>query len=326
MDAQGLPETQAKGRRECPRIAIVGAGAMGSIFGAALTGAGHDTVFLDVSGPLVQRLREHGLVIVDEHGERRVPVRATTDPASLGVCDVVFFWVKCYQTDSAAAFASPLVGPETVVVSLQNGWGNGEVLARLYAPEQIVVGVTYGSGTVLEPGRVAYTYQADTLVGPYAGNSLDDARWIADLFSGAGVTVTATPSIRSAIWEKLIMTSAVLAVAAVTGLTSGALNEPGPVLDLIDDLTAEAVHAGRAAGYDFDLEDQRGKIRAALFGDGKASMLQDVDAGRRTEIDVINGAVVREAEACGIQVPLNRAMFALITGYERAHRVASLSA
>ena len=310
-------------RPDRPRVAIVGAGAMGSIFGAALSAAGCDTVFVDVSRPLVERLGEGGLVIVDESEERRIAVQATTDPLSAGARDLVFFWVKCYQTESAARFVSPLVGPNTVVASLQNGWGNGEILGRFFPSEQITVGVTYDSGTVLEPGRVAHTYKAETFVGPYAGDSLDDARWVAEVVSNAGIRVTATPAIRAAIWEKLVMTASVLPVAALTGLTSGALREPGPTLDLVDGLAREAVDTGRAAGYDLDVEEQLEKIRAALFGEGKASMLQDVEAGRRTEIDVVNGAVVREAQAHGIDVPLNRAMIALITGHERAHGIAT---
>jgi len=293
---------------------------MGSIFGAALSASGCDTIFVDVSLPLIERLRERGLVVVDEGQERRIAVQATTDPHTVGAVDLVLFWVKCYHTENAAKLTRPLVGPETVVASFQNGWGNGDVLARFFAREHIVVGVTYDSGTVLEPGRVAHTYKAETLVGPYAGESLDDASWVAETISNAGLSVSATPAVRAAIWEKLVMTAATLPTAALTGLNSGALGAPGPMLDLIDNLAGEAVTTARAAGHDLDLDEQLEKIRAALFGEGKASMLQDVEAGRQTEIDVINGAVVREAEARDIDVPLNRAMIALISGYERAHQ------
>lgn len=314
--AEGLPPA----RPEHPRVAIVGAGAMGSIFGAALSTSGCDTVFVDVSLPLVERLRERGLVVIDEdQQERSIAVQATADPHSAGAFDLVLFWVKCYHTESAAKLAKPLVGPRTVVGSFQNGWGNGDVLARFFPPEQIAVGVTYDSGTVLEPGRVAHTYTAETFVGPYAGESLDDARWVADTIRNAGLNVTATASIRAVIWEKLVMTAATLPTAALTGLASGALGTPGPLLDLVDGLASEAVTTARAAGYSLNLDQMLREMRASLVGEGKASMLQDVERGRQTEIDVINGAVVREADARGIDVPLNRAMIALITGYERAH-------
>lgn len=307
---------------ERPRVAIVGAGAMGSIFGAAFTDAGADTVFVDVSAPLVERLRKRALIIVGADGEREIPVQATTDPHSAGVVDLALFMVKSYHTESAARLASPLVGPGTTVASFQNGWGNAEILARFFPVEQIVVGVTYDSGTVLEPGRVAHTYKAETFIGPYTGESLDDASWIAGLLSPAGLRATATPTIRAAIWEKLVMTTATLPTSALTGLTSGALGEPGPLLDLVDGLALETLETARAAGFDLDTAEQLENIRLALVGEGKGSMLQDVETGRQTEIDVINGAVVREAEARRVDVPLNRAMVALVKGFEHAHGLA----
>lgn len=314
-----MHETPSHKSSEPPRVAVIGAGAMGSIFGAACIDAGADTVFVDVSAPLVERLQERGLVIVGPDGEREVPVRATTDPHSVGVVDLILFLVKCYQTESAARLAKTLVGPETIVTSLQNGWGNGEVLGRFFPDEQIVVGVTYDSGTVLEPGRIAHNYKGTMFIGPYAGESLDDARWIADLLAPAGLGVVATPTIRAAIWEKLVMTASTLPTSALTGLTSGALGEPGPMLDLVDGLALETLETARAAGYELEAAEQLEKIRLALVGEGKGSMLQDVESGRQTEIAVINGAVVREAEARAVDVPLNRAMVALVEGYERAH-------
>ena len=313
------PPTPHRSSAKLPRVAVVGAGAMGSIFGAAFGDAGSDTVFIDDSAPLVKRLRERGLVIVDEDREREIEVSATTDPGPIGFVDLVLFLVKCYRTESAAKLARPLVGPETIVASFQNGSGNGEVLARFFSAEQMVVGATYDSGTVLAPGRVAHTYKAETFIGPYVGESVDHARWIADLLAAGGFRVTATPTVREAIWEKLVMTSATLPTAALTGLTSGALGDHKPMLDLVDGIALEAVETAHAAGYELESDKQLHNIRLALVGEGKASMLQDVESGRQTEIDVINGAVLREAEARQVDVPLNRAMVALIKGWERAH-------
>ena len=229
----------------------------------------------------------------------------------------MLFLVKCYRTESAAKLARPLAGPETIVASFQNGWGNGEVLARFFPAEQMVVGATYDSGTVLAPGRVAHTYKAETFIGPYVGESVDHARWIATS-RGGRISVTATPTVREAIWEKLVMTSATSPTAALTGLTSGALGDHEPMLDLVDGIALEAVATAHAAGYELESAKQLDNIRLALVGEGKASMLQDVESGRQTEIDVINGAVLREAEARQVDVPLNRAMVALIKGWERA--------
>ncbi len=134
------------------KIAVVGAGAMGSIFGARFAQAGHDTVLVDVAQPLVEAINADGVTVVRGDEETTTQVPATTDPASVGPVDLVVFFVKCYHTQSAAELARPLVGPDTVVASLQNGWGNGDVLAAVYPPEQVVVGVTYNSGLLEAPG------------------------------------------------------------------------------------------------------------------------------------------------------------------------------
>ena len=307
-----------------PRVAVVGAGAMGSIFGAAFADSGAETVFVDVSASLVDHLDKDGLVIRGADGrERTLPVRASTDPRTVGTTELVLVLVKCYHTDDAARLAAPLVGPDTIVATLQNGIGNGDVLARYFPASQLVVGVTYDSGTVLAPGHVAHTYAANTLVGPYAaGGSLEGARWIARRLKSVGFDVTATSQVQQAIWEKLVMTAATLPTAALTRLTSGALGEPGAMLDLVERLAHETIETARAAGYELDCSELLTSIRDALVGDGKASMLQDIEGGRQTEIAVVNGAVVRTADALGLDVPLNRAMVALIEGFERAHALA----
>ena len=133
------------------KIAVVGAGAMGSIFGARFAQAGHETVLVDVAEPLVDAINANGVTVVRGDDETVTQVPATTDPASVGPVDIVVFFTKCYHTAAAAEGARPLVGPTTVVASLQNGWGNGDTLAAAFPPEQVVVGVTYNSGLVAGP-------------------------------------------------------------------------------------------------------------------------------------------------------------------------------
>jgi 2-dehydropantoate 2-reductase len=233
---------------------------------------------------------------------------------------VVFFFVKAHHTASAAQLARPLVGSSTTVVSLQNGWGNADVLADTYSPDQIVMGVTYHSATVIAPGRVAHTGKGATYLGPYVdGSPLDRAAAVGQLLGGAGIEATVTPQVKTEVWKKLILNAATLPTAALTRLSAGDLGQPGPMLDLVDALAAEAVQVARAQGYAIDLAERTERIHAVLTGAGagKASMLQDVEARRKTEIEVINGAVVRAAEKVGMDIPLNRAMVALIGGLER---------
>ncbi len=300
------------------RIAVVGAGAMGSIFGARFSQAGHDTVLVDVAEPLVQTINADGVTIVRGEKETTTRVPATSDPGTVGVVDVVVFCVKCYQTPSAAELARPLVGPHTVVASLQNGWGNGDVLATAYPAEQITVGVTYHSGLVQAPGRVVHPAEQPTIVGSFTdGDSGGPAR-LAQALDDARLEARVVSPVRPEIWKKLILNAATLPTAALTGMNAGALTACDDTRGLVTDTAREAVTVARALGYDIDPQERVDAIHALLAkaGPSKASMLQDFEAGRRTEIDVINGAVVKAADDMSVAVPLNRALVRLVKGWE----------
>jgi 2-dehydropantoate 2-reductase len=301
------------------RIAVVGAGAMGGAFAARLAEEGHDVLLVDVSPAVVSAIEKQGLRLMKGEEARSVDVRATRDPQGEVPADVVIFFVKNYHTEDAARLALPLVNDETTVVSLQNGWGNGDILARTFLPAALVIGVTYHSATVVEPGAVAHTGHGTTHVGPYVPSAIDRAAALADVFRTTGFPVELEPDVRGEIWKKLILNSATLPTSALTRLTAGALGEPGALLDLVDGLAVEAGNVARAAGIDIDIAERLESIHATLHraGPGKPSMLQDVEACRRTEIDVINGAVVREAGRLAVDVPLNRVLYTLVCGLER---------
>lgn len=304
------------------RIAVVGAGAMGSIFGAGLKEAGHETFLVDVDEELVGAINAAGVTVQRADAEINVAIPATTDPGSIGSVDTVVFFVKCYHTAAAAEGARPLVGPDTIVASLQNGWGNGDVLAEAFGAEPLVVGVTYNSGTVLAPGRVGHTGVSKTLVGAFTGAS-EKARPFADALNAAGFETEVEDAILVEIWKKLILNAATVTTSALTGLMIAPLGEPGPMLELVDDIAREATAVARAQGYDIDPEERVGTINELLpkGGSGKASMLQDFEANRKSEIDVISGAVIRAAADVDVDVPLNRAMYALVKGSERARGI-----
>src|SRR5439155_14107994 len=201
---------------------------MGSIFGAALARGGHDVVLVDVAAPLAEKINTDGVTIV--RGEERTTTRipATTAPAEAGTVDLAVFFVKCYHTASAAELARPLVGRDTVVASLQNGWGNGDVLAEVFPPEQIVVGVTYNSGTVLDVARVAHPGVGPTMMGAYAGDDPAVAEPLAQAIRDGGLDAAVTPHARPEIWKKLVLNAATLPTAALTGMHAGRLTaHPG---------------------------------------------------------------------------------------------------
>jgi 2-dehydropantoate 2-reductase len=302
------------------KIAILGAGAMGGIFGGGLAASGASVVLVDNSRPLVERLQERGLVLVTDDGERTLTVDASDDPAALGVVDAMIVFVKCYHSQAALEFAAPMIGPDTIVATLQNGWGNGEVIAGHVPADRVVIGINYHSGTVLEPGRVAHTNTGPTKIGPLTGTDTSAAERLAEPLRAAGFEVEVTADIRRQVWRKLTLNSAALPVAALTRLHAGAMAD-GPAFQVVEQLARETVTVGHAMGFELDPGAEVDYVRSILIGagDGKASMLQDVEAGRRTEIEVVNGAVASIAASLGMEAPLNHAMADLVRAYEQAH-------
>jgi 2-dehydropantoate 2-reductase len=302
------------------KIAVFGAGAMGSIFGARLAQAGHETVLVDVVEPLVQKLNEDGVTVVRGEEETRTRIAATTDPASVGVADVVIFFTKCYHTAQAAEAARPLVGRGTVVASLQNGWGNGDVLASVFPPAQIVVGVTYNSGLVLGPARVMHPSEQPTTVGSFADGDTAAAERLAGALGDAAFETAVASPVRPEIWKKLVLNAATLPTSALCGMTAGMLGASEHMRELVAETAQEASAVARALGYNVDARERVETILALLekAGPTKGSMVQDFEAGRRTEIDVITGAVVKAADEIGVPVPVNRTLLRLVKGWEAA--------
>lgn len=302
------------------KVVVIGAGAMGAAIASYLHKGGHELALIDAAEPVIAAIKRDGLSF--ESPESRIVWRPniTADPTTLEAPDVLFVMVKGTVTSHAMGAAVGLVSPTTTVVTLQNGWGGGDLIAEYVDPTQLVVGVTYSSSTVLGPGKFKQTGAGATTVGPYQeGDDLDRANAVAKLLSDAGWPATASATVRSDIWKKLILNAATLPPAALTGLNAGALGGE-LTIPVVNALASEAVAVARAAGMEIELAERLSTIAATLerAGLGKGSMLQDVLAQRRTEIDTINGAVVRAAESVDVEVPLNRAMVSLVKGLEES--------
>jgi 2-dehydropantoate 2-reductase len=307
-------------------IAIIGGGAMGSVWAVYLSRAGQHVTVVDVAEPVVEAINRRGLRLLraahaNAELEAEACPQAVSETAGLGAMEMLFFFVKAHHMASAIALARPLVTPSTTVVSLQNGWGNADLLAEAFPPNQIVIGVTYHSATVLAPGLVAHPGSGATFLGPYIREAgLERAQQVGTLLQEAGLPNEVTAEVRTEIWKKLILNAATLPTSALTGLPAGELRQVPALRELLAAITAEAVQVAQALGYPIDYQERFAQILAVLEGAGSArsSMLQDVQARRKTEIEVINGAVVKAAAGLGLEVPLNRAMVGLIAGLERS--------
>jgi 2-dehydropantoate 2-reductase len=300
-------------------VVIGGAGAMGSVIGGRLAEGGVDVRLLDVSEEAVEAINTRGLQITNKAGETRtIRVRAETDPAQVGPVDLVLVFVKCYHTESAVRSAAPILGDNTIVLSLQNGWGNAPRIARIVGEERVLAGVTYHSATVLGPGQVQHAGQGMTFIGELDGRQSDRLKWVVDTFNGAGIETTPSDNILLTIWSKLALNVCTLPTSALLRFYAGQPIQHEGTLALMRALLQETVTVANAQGITLDFEERWANITGLLerATGAKASMLQDVENRRRTEIDVINGAIVEAGRRLNIPTPYNETMVWLVKALE----------
>jgi 2-dehydropantoate 2-reductase len=307
------------------KIAILGAGSMGSVFGGRLSLAGHDVWMIDVNEDHVRAIQTEGLTLTD--GTREVVVRpqATTEPTDVGQADLVMVWCKAADTTAALQRGRSLFGSHTIGCTLQNGLGNVDVLAEV-PPAELVYGVTGIATRFLAPGRVlmspdAWDNKPLTWVGARndGGSGRDAANRVADALTGAGIPTDATDDVDHYVWSKLATACAIAPLSVIGRVRqSDLLNDDGAV-DLMRGLQDEVVSVAAANGIQLD-RDEVWASSVAIYdaaGDHIGSMLQDVLACRPTEIDVFCGAVVRAGRRLSVPTPMNEAALAYTQVIER---------
>lgn len=291
---------------------------MGSLFGGLLARAGEEVWLVDLWKTHIEAIQSHGLVLEEPEGPLTLPLRATTDVASAGKADLVLLFVKAYDTERAITQSLVLEKEDTLFLSLQNGLGNGEVISRHVDPSRVVLGVTNHGATVLGPGRIRHAGRGKSYLGALRGGRTNRLEEIAQVFGQAGLETELTEHIEELIWEKLLVNIGINALAALTGLKNGELLDYPETLRLMEALVSEAAQVARAKGIRIPADPLQKVIEVArATAANRCSMGQDLDHRRRTEIDVINGAVVREAKRFGIPVPYNETITALVKVIER---------
>lgn len=304
------------------KICILGAGALGCAFGAALSEAGHDTWLLNRSAAHVEAMNRDGLRVHDERGERAVKVNASTDAAQIGAVDLVVVLVKSFHTAEAMAGAMALIGPNTLVLSLQNGLGHEDILADAVGRSRVLAGKTYVGGVLLEPGSIrAGVVGKHTYIGELDGKLSHRVQAIADAFNRAGLATTVSDNILGTMWDKLLVNVATGALTGITMLTYGQLYSEPLLKATALAAVAEAIAVATAAGVHLSLTEPGAAWNLAAEGlpaSFKTSMLQSLEKGSITEIDFINGSVVRWGQRHGVPTPVNATLHACMKGIERA--------
>lgn len=302
------------------KIAIVGCGAMGSVYAGLMADAGHEVFAITQMQEHAARIQQNGLRVSGESGDRTVRLAgASTTTDAIGMCDLVIVATKAFDVEQAALEAQPLIGTDTVVQTIQNGVGSPENAARHIPEDQLVVGVVGGYGaSILEPGHVHHNGREVTWFGKYAHIPDDRLESAAAVWTSAGFDVAIHDDVKSMVWKKLIMNVAYSGTSCLTGLTIGQIINEANAWNVARACSEEAVAVARALKIDLDLADPIDHVKSlgGKIPDARPSMLLDSLAGRRGEIDAINGAISRLGAELGVRTPVNDVVVALIRAKE----------
>jgi 2-dehydropantoate 2-reductase len=301
------------------KIVMMGPGAMGSLFGGLLTLLGEEVWLVGIREEQVETICSVGLTFEEKGKVQIIPMNATYDVTSVGEADLVIFFVKTYDTEKAVSDALVLEKEDTIFLTLQNGLGNEEVICKKMDRKKVMLGVTGHGSTLLRPGHIRHAGWGKTFVGELDHRITDRTIRIAQMFCKAGIETEASSNIHDQVWGKLLVNVGINALTALTGFKNGQLADYPETVSLMEKLVLEAAEVARRKGIHIE-ENPMDKVRKAVEAtrENRSSMGQDFDQRRKTEIDAINGAIVREAQLLGIPVPFNQAVTDLVKAIEKS--------
>lgn len=303
------------------KIGIIGCGAMGSVYAGLLADAGNEVLAVDRWADHVAAINRDGLEVDGASGHRIVRIRAFESAPDGETVDMLILGVKSAAAGAAAAGSAALVGPETLVVTIQNGLGAADDVAASIAPDRLIVGIAGGFGASLKgPGKAHHNGMQVIRMGAYAGLPFADVERAVAVWSAAGFAAEAAHDIAAMQWDKLICNVAYSAPCALTGMTVGEAMDDPELGHVSRAAAVEAAEVARARGIAIDIPDPVAHVRAfaGRMPAAKPSMLLDHEAGRASEIDYINGAIPREAAKAGMAAPVNETLTRLVRIRERA--------
>ncbi len=301
------------------KIAVVGCGAMGSIYAALMADAGNEVWAVDTWQEHVEAINRDGLRVEGKSGDRTVRLRATTDGSEVGTCDLVIVATKASGVAAAARTAWSMTGPDTVILTIQNGLGAADRIAEAIPTNQVMLGVVGGFGASMRgPAHAHHNGMEMVRLGEMDGGETDRLAKVVKVWEQSGFAAKGYPDIHQMIWEKLICNCAVSGPCCITGLTVGQVLDNPDAWSIASACAAEADAVARAKGIKLGFDDVASYVRAfgAKIPHSKPSMLQDHVARRPSEIDAINGAIPAEAAKVGLSAPVNDAVAKLIRARE----------
>ena len=303
------------------RIYMIGAGAMGGVYGGLLKLAGYDVTLIDPREDHIRTIQSEGITIEGMRGTHVIRLPAQSGHAGLPPADLAIIFTDSNSTREAAKAAKKLLKPDGFALTLQNGIGNVEALIDELGRERVIAGVSMNSAANPAAGRSAYTNVGMTSIGELDGRDTQRVKLVAEMLNKAGIPTEIIPDPMNWIWGKFVLNCGVNALTAITGLRSGEIYRTPELSALQDRVIDEIMLVVEHKKLKLPEKDPRRKIKDhCRIRYNKPSMMQHIEQGRRTEIDSLNGALVREAKALGIATPYNEAVVAVVKGLEKSRR------
>jgi 2-dehydropantoate 2-reductase len=302
------------------KIAIVGTGAMGSVYAALLASAGHEVWAIDRWREHIDAIRARGLRLEGASGDRTVKLNATTDTREAGACDLVILATKAMHVAQAAESVKALLGPKTPVLSIQNGLGGPDAAAKILGRERVMVGVVGGFGASMRgAGHAHHNGWELVRLGEFDGPVTPRLMEVEALWSGAGFRVKVFDDIDQLVWEKLICNCAYSGPCGISERTTGEVMDDPDLSAVSAACASEAFMVAQAKGVKLGFSDPVAYVRdfGSKIPHARPSVLLDLMAGRKSEIDVINGSIPRVGREVGVAAPVNTAITALVRAKER---------
>jgi len=306
------------------KIVIVGPGAMGGLFAAFLSKSKEEIWLLDKNKERSRTINQSGISVEGISGNWQAQVKVAADPKEIGQVDLIVICVKSYDTKEAIMHARALVGDNTRVLTLQNGIGNIEIISEVVGVDKVMGGVTNLGATLINIGKVRHAGRGETVIGRIDGKIPVEMRSIREIFNKVGIETRISRDIKSLLWSKLIINVGINALTAITGLNNGRLIEFEGTRKILREAVTEAVRIAKRKRIKLIYDDPLAKVEAVCEATATnvSSMLQDVLRKKRTEIDFINGVIVRQGQELAIPVPVNSILLDLVKTIESSYNLA----
>ena len=306
------------------KIVIVGPGAIGCLLAAFLSKPKQDLWILDYNKDRAAKINQAGISLTGISGEWLSKPKVSADIKDIGIADLLIICVKSYDTKAAITRAKALAGENTSVLTLQNGIGNIEIISEVIGPDKVIGGVTNLGATLVDVGKTKHAGKGETIIGRIDGKMTVQMRSIREIFNKTGLETRISKDIKGLLWSKLITNVGINALTAITRLNNGKLTEFEGTRKIMREAVTEAARIVKRKRIKLIYDDPLAKVEAVCEATSGniSSMLQDVLRKKRTEIDFINGVIVRLGQELGISVPANTMLVDLVKTIESSYETA----